>query len=212
MILNEYGWLWLNRDGSPTLLTDKLYPKLLGAQDNAENRRTLSTYLLGGETEFWRAYRRYAGVLQFVYLTSSEPNGFTSDQFVDVQKLTLEPHFEHAMEEAFNPLGVYLNFWHDAVGVGQTQDYTINLVNDEDRPRAGRLRLVFADVQGRAATSQEAPFALTALGTQSYSVFLTAPTAPGRYSLQAIATPDDNASHPTVSRREVTLQATPPTP
>ena len=30
MILNEYGWLWLNRDGTPTLLTQKLYPRLLG--------------------------------------------------------------------------------------------------------------------------------------------------------------------------------------
>ena len=29
-ILNEYGWLWLRRDGEPTLLTEKLYPKLLG--------------------------------------------------------------------------------------------------------------------------------------------------------------------------------------
>src|SRR5206468_10609704 len=30
MILNEYGWVWLNRDGTPTLLTQKLYPRLLG--------------------------------------------------------------------------------------------------------------------------------------------------------------------------------------
>jgi len=28
MILNEYGWLWLNRDGSPTELTKNLYPRL----------------------------------------------------------------------------------------------------------------------------------------------------------------------------------------
>ena len=33
-ILNEYGWLWLNRDGTPTLLTDKLYPRLLGEQEH----------------------------------------------------------------------------------------------------------------------------------------------------------------------------------
>ena len=30
LILNEYGWLWLNRDGSPTELTKNLYPALLG--------------------------------------------------------------------------------------------------------------------------------------------------------------------------------------
>jgi len=29
LILNEYGWLWLNRDGTATELTKKLYPALL---------------------------------------------------------------------------------------------------------------------------------------------------------------------------------------
>jgi beta-galactosidase len=29
LILNEYGWLWWNRDGTPTELTKRLYPALL---------------------------------------------------------------------------------------------------------------------------------------------------------------------------------------
>ena len=49
MILNEYGWLWLNRDGTPTLLTQKLYPRLLGEKNTTENRFALQAYLLGGE-------------------------------------------------------------------------------------------------------------------------------------------------------------------
>ena len=32
LILNEYGWLWLNRDGSPTELTKNLYPRLLAEE------------------------------------------------------------------------------------------------------------------------------------------------------------------------------------
>ena len=87
MILNEYGWLWLNRDGTPTLLTQKLYPKLLGDKNTTENRVALYAYLLGGETEFWRAYRHYAGILQFVYLTASDPKAFTSDSFRDLKKI-----------------------------------------------------------------------------------------------------------------------------
>lgn len=47
MILNEYGWLWLNRDGTPTELTKKLYPKLLGDRNTTENRFALQAYLLG---------------------------------------------------------------------------------------------------------------------------------------------------------------------
>ena len=30
IIINEYCWLWLNRDGSPTCLTDKVYETAAG--------------------------------------------------------------------------------------------------------------------------------------------------------------------------------------
>ncbi len=90
LILNEYGWLWLNRDGSPTELTNKLYPRLLGENATPEQRLELNAYLLAGLTEFWRAHRQYAGILHFVYLTMSDPKGFTCDHFRDVAKLDLE--------------------------------------------------------------------------------------------------------------------------
>ncbi len=206
MILNEYGWLWLNRDGTPTLLTQKLYPRLLGEKNTTENRFALQAYLLGGETEFWRAYRRYAGVLHFVYLTSSDPKAFTSDHFIDLKSLKLEPHFEKAMEQAFNPLGVYLNFWHPSLNADETRDYTIAMVNDEDRPRAGKLRMVFTDEAGREAAAEETPFSLAPLGAQSYLITLKTPSVLGNYSLQAIATPEDESAHPVISHRDINVQ------
>ena len=203
MILNEYGWLWLNRNGTPTLLTQKLYPRLLGDKDTTENRFAMQAYLLSGETEFWRAYRRYAGVLHFVYLTASDPLAFTSDHFIDLKTLKLEPHFEKAMEQAFNPLGVYLNFWHPTLNAAEPHDYTIAVVNDEDRPRAGKLRLVFTDDAGKETAAEETPFSLAPLGTQSYLVSLKTPSALGDYSLQAIAMAEDESAHPVISRRDV---------
>ncbi len=108
MILNEYGWLWLNRDGSPTRLTRKLYSRLLGENATAQDRLEMNAHLLAGITEYWRAYRLYAGILHFVYLTSSEPpQGYTSDSFADVEKLELNPYFRDYMSNAFAPLGVY---------------------------------------------------------------------------------------------------------
>jgi hypothetical protein len=205
LILNEYGWLWLNRDGTPTLLTQKLYPKLLGNQDTTEKRFALQAYLLGGETEFWRAYRRYAGVLHFVYLTASDPNAFTSDHFRNLQTLELEPHFAGAMEQAFNPLGVYLNFWHPTLVQREQRDYTVAMVNDEDRRRTGKLRLVFTDAKGQEGTSSEIPFSLEPLGAQSYIVTLKAPAIPGKYTLQAIAASEDDRNHPTISHRDVSV-------
>ena len=207
MILNEYGWLWLNRDGTPTLLTQKLYPRLLGDKNTTENRFAMQAYLLGGETEFWRAYRRYAGVLHFVYLTASDPNAFTSDHFQNVKTLELEPHFVKAMEQAFNPLGVYLNFWQPTLRADEPRDFTIAMVNDEDRPRAGMLRLSFKDAAGKEKAVKDVPFSLAALGAESYTVTMKAPEAPGKYSLQAIASPADDSFHPTISYRDVILQS-----
>jgi hypothetical protein len=204
LILNEYGWLWLNRDGSPTLLTQKLYPRLLGRSNTTENRFALQAYLLGGETEFWRAYRRYAGVLHFVYLTASDPKAFTSDHFVDLQHLTLEPHFEKAMEQAFNPLGVYLNFWQPTLKAGEMRDYTVAMVNDEDRPRAGKLQLFFSNAEGNQNAS-ETSFSLPPLGAQSYTITLRTP-GPGAWSLKATAIPTDDVTHPTISHRDVVVQ------
>ena len=205
MILNEYGWLWLNRDGSPTLLTQKLYPRLLGDKNTAENRFAMQAYLLGGETEFWRAYRRYAGVLHFVYLTASDPRAFTSDHFRNLQRLELEPHFAKAMEQAFNPLGVYLNFWHPTLNTGEQKEFTIAMVNDEDRQRSGTLRLAFTSLDGKSAAVQEVPFSLAPLGAESYVISLKAPGTPGKYTLEAIASPADNKDRPTVSHRDVIL-------
>jgi hypothetical protein len=207
MILNEYGWVWLNRDGTPTLLTQKLYPRLLGNDNTTENRFAMQAYLLGGETEFWRAYRRYAGVLHFVYLTASDPRAFTSDHFRNLQRLELEPHFAKAMEHAFNPLGVYLNFWHPTLNTDEERDFTIAMVNDEDRPRSGTLRLAFTSPDGKSTASQEVTFSLAPLGADSYTITLKAPASPGKYTLEAIACPSDNEGHPTISHRDVILNS-----
>jgi hypothetical protein len=83
-IVNEYGWLWLNRDGSPTLLTRDVWDTVLGPQATSEQRLREWAYLLGGLTEFWRARRTFAGVLHFVYLTCSFPGVYTSDHWRDV--------------------------------------------------------------------------------------------------------------------------------
>ena len=207
MILNEYGWVWLNRDGTPTLLTQKLYPRLLGDQNTTENRFAMQSYLLGGETEFWRAYRRYAGVLHFVYLTASDPKAFTSDHFRNLQHLELEPHFAKAMEQAFNPLGVYLNFWHPTLNTDEQKDFTIAMVNDQDRPRSGTLRLALTCADGKSTAAQEVAFSLPPLGADSYTITLKAPASPGKYTLEATASPTDDRDHPTTSQRDVILKS-----
>ena len=142
-------------------------------------------------------------MLQFVYLTASDPKAFTSDSFLDVKTLRLEPHMAKALEQAFNPLGVYLNFWHDHINVNELQYYTVAMVNDEDHPRAGRLRLAFLSTGGEEVNGKEIPFQLAPLGAQTFTVQLASPATPGAFSLRATAMADDAGNSPVSSERRV---------
>jgi len=202
LILNEYGWTWLNRDGSPTVLTKDLYPRLLPPNATAEDRFALNAYLLGGITEFWRAYRQYAAVLHFVYLTSSDPLGYTADHFRDVEKLELEPHFRDYLSHAFAPLGVYLSFWQKKLAAGK-QTLQVMLVNDEDHVAAGSLTVSLHSQSGGEAARAQAPFRVAGLGQTTMYVDLEVPDTPGDFLLQAKA--DPGRGQPTLSRRRVSI-------
>lgn len=207
VLINEYGWLWLNRDGSPTLLTEKLYPLLLGTNSTAEERFALDAYLLAGLTEYWRASRQYAGVLHFVYLTASYPGVFTSDHWLDVKRLKLEPHFADYVGEAFKPLGVYVNFFQPKLAAGSERAFPIRLVNDADAPVNGTLRLTLETANGKRLARAERKFELEALGNASFDVSLAIPRAAGQYLLKAEAKPAGrHADGPTLCRRWVRVE------
>jgi hypothetical protein len=142
-IINEYGWLWLNRDGSPTVLTKKVYAQLMGTNVTAEQRLAMYAYLLAGKTEFWRAHRHYAGIVHFVYLTCSYPGVYTADHFQDVTRLKLDPHFADYMGEAFKPLGVYINFFQPTLSPGNSREFTVMMVNDSYQAASGQVVLTF---------------------------------------------------------------------
>jgi beta-galactosidase len=203
MILNEYGWLWLRRDGEPTVLTEKVYEDLLGPRATSEQRFELNAYLLAALTEHWRAYRNYAGVLHFVYLMSSFPGVFTADHFRDVQTLTLEPHFEDYVGEAMKPLGVYVNFFQPVLQPGETRSYRVMMVNDTYAEEVGELALTLETEDGLEGVRVTTPFSLAPLGAVSHDLELKAPETPGAYLIKATATSVRGES--TVSRRKVAI-------
>ena len=204
-ILNEYGWLWLRRDGEPTVLTEKLYPKLLGPGSTKGERLELNAYLLGAKTEYWRAHRNYAAILHFVYLTCSYPGVFTADHFEDVRTLKLNPWFEDYMGEAMKPLGVYLNFFQPTLEAAKSRSFRVMMVNDRYEPAKGEVRLTFEGEDGREAAQTASPFELAPLGTLTRDIELSAPQGPGRYVLKATAVAADGSR--TISRRKVTIAA-----
>ena len=206
-LINEYDSLFLNRDGTACLLSEKNYDNLLGANARSEERFALSAYLLGGMTEFWRAHRNFAGVLHFVYLTYNKPEGYTSDHWRDVEKLDLDPYFADYVSEAFKPLGVYVNFWQFTLDAGSEHSYAVMLVNDYDKPVKGKLALSFESAGGQMTSTQEVLFELNPLGQMTYVLPLTSPKVKGDYLLKAMANPVNGpVSEPTVSRRKVKVE------
>lgn len=205
VLINEYGWVWLNRDGTPTRLTDQLYPRILGTNATAADRFAWNAYVLAAKTEYWRAYRQCAGVLHFVYLTCSYPGVFTSDHFLDVKKLKLEPHFADYLGEAFKPLGVFLNFFGPTLEPGTEHSFTVKLINDETEPAAGNLLLLLETEAGQRLAMATREFHVGPLGDVTLQVPLAIPAGTGKCLLKATAG-KRGATSPTVCRRWITLE------
>lgn len=206
VVINEFGWLWLNRDGSPTRLTENVYAQLMGTNATARERLDLYAYLLGAKTEYWRASRHYAGIIHFVYLTCSYPGVYTADHFSDVTKLQLDPAFADYVGEAFKPLGVYLNFFQPTLAGGATREFTVKLLNDEPRPLRGQLTLTLETKAGKVLARSQQAFNLPESGAQTCQLRLDIPRAEGEAVLKAAAHCQDKpAKAPTISRRWVTV-------
>lgn len=191
IIINEYAWLWLNRDGTPTCLTEKVYNYLLGPNSTTEQRRQLYARYLAAKTEFWRCHRECAGVLHFCTLGYSRAGdkprpegGATSDHFVDLKNLTLEPNFEKYVKDAFAPVGLMLDFWAEEVPVGSEQPLKVFAINDLGHDWQGTLRLRL--VQGdREVSTESRSLTIAAVGREIVSFTQAIPNAPGNYTLVA---------------------------
>ena len=206
VLINEYGWLWLNRDGSPTRLTENVYAQLMGTNVTARQRLDMYAYLLGAKTEFWRAHRQYAGIIHFVYLTCSYPGVYTADHFSDVTRLKLDPAFADYLGEAFKPLGVYLNFFQPKLKAGETKEFTIMLVNDEAKPLSGELILSLETKAGKLLAESKQEFSVNELGDRTYRMTLQIPKGQGECILKAVAQPrGKNLKEATVCRRWLSL-------
>ena len=109
MILNEYGWLWLNRDGihsairtegnfvdrdiTPSVINYEYYEPdgaqlysgrdtydyYVGENASPDEQWAFQAYLLAIEGEILRSTRIFSGVFSFVYLTDN--GGYTGDWF-----------------------------------------------------------------------------------------------------------------------------------
>jgi beta-galactosidase len=190
IIINEYDWLWLNRDGSPTCLTANGYKGLLGPNSTVEQRRMFHARAVAALTEFWRSHRKAAGVLHFCGLGYSRAGdkprpegGATCDDFIDLKNVAFEPLFEKYVRDAFNPVGVMIDAWADKYPPGP-RDFPVAVINDLHDTWKGTLRLrLLRDGQSVAEKTQ--PCEVASLGRQKLTFSIEVPAEPGKYQLEA---------------------------
>jgi hypothetical protein len=197
VILNEYGWLWLNRDGSPTRLTVELYKNLAPNSTAAARFRIQASYM-AAETEFWRAHRQVAGVLHFTMLGYSRPDGQTSDHWADVKTLTWEPEFRDWMLDAFAPVGLMVNCFEPA---GTT--VPIILINDLEKSWQGPVALSIRH-NGKLLSEQTRDGKIDGFGTATLEFPVVWPAGVGEIQVEARIAGADGK--PVRSRRIFTIK------
>jgi beta-galactosidase len=184
VIINEYGWLWLNRDGSPTTLTKTLYENLLGTNSTTAERRHVYARYLAAETEFWRSHRQAAAVMHFTALGYSRPLGQTSDHWLDVAKLKWEPEFFKYVRDSFAPVGVSIDDWAERHEASKTHEFSVVIINDLGAEWKGKVTLRLLR-QGRAVQEQNLRASVAGLGRTVLKFNVPLPAECGLYEVQA---------------------------
>lgn len=191
IIINEYAWLWLNRDGSPTCLTRDVYRDLLGPSASIPQLRYTYARYLAALTEFWRCRRKCAAVMHFCGLGYSRPGGLerpvagaTSDHFVDLETLNFEPNFEQYVRDSFAPVGLMIDVWKEQLSPAEQINVPVFVINDlySDWKGTVNLRVMHG---GKIISEQSKSCAVSGLGREILSFKQIVPDKVGEYLLAA---------------------------
>jgi beta-galactosidase len=187
VINNEYSWLWLNRDGTPTTLTDRVYQVAFPEAVTKEQKYEACAKNTAILTEYWRAYRKCAGVLHFCglgYSRPSKPRGQTSDNFIDLKNLVYEPQFYKYVKPSFSPVGLMVEVWDKTFAPKAELSVPVHVFNDTAEDWSGKLKL--SVMEGNLTVSkQESSQNLKMFEKQVINLKLKMPEAKGIYQLQA---------------------------
>ncbi len=185
LLVNEYGWNWLWRDGKPAKLTKKAFDYLVGENATADQRRELQAYWLQCETEWLRAERSIAGILAFTHLTNNF--GFTGDWYInDIKDLEPGPSlkwFKHAFARTnvFIDLADQRYFPNGSYASGEQLSFNLVGINDENHGVSGNVQLLILDSDGNQVLQKEHEILIPAYGRVNAPVFLVLPEKEGGY-------------------------------
>lgn len=204
-IINEYGWLWLNRNGKTTYLTDEVYNNLFNYAQTSEERFIINARYTAALTEYWRAHKKAAGIQHFCGLTyskSEEPRGQVSDNFQDPVNLIFNEAFVKYVKPAFSPVGLMVEVWNKSYGVNQNLKAPVYVINDLESEWKGDVILaIYKDDQLIRSYKNVVEAKAFDITITNFEIKL--PSEKGRYELRAsIGFKDENVR----SYRDLNIQ------
>lgn len=203
-LVNEYGWIWLWRNGMPSKLTVEVFETYIGKNSTPEQNLELQAYWLQLETEWLRSEPSIAGVLAFCYLANNY--GYTGDWFAGNIK-DLKPTITlDWLQHAFAPAATFINLTDERYTKqvephqpGSTLLFNLTGVNHHTTATSGTAKIKLLDATGKAVSEQSLPIRLPSFLRTDIPVSLSLPSQTGGYVLVAEFNPENG--HPVISRR-----------
>ncbi len=205
-LVNEYGWIWLWRNGIPSKLTIEVFEYYLGKNSTPSQNWEFQAYWLQLETEWLRTKDYLAGVLAFCYLTNNY--GYTGDWFINnIKDLEQAPALKW-MSHAFAPAAAYINLTDERFTKeipphqpGSTLDFNLIGVNDNVSDTKGTIIVKLINDKGETEVQQTRETKLKALSKEYIPFSIDIPTSKGGYLL--ISEFRGNNKPPVKSRRYI---------
>ena len=203
-LINEYGWNWLWRNGTPSKLTVNTYNYYLGPNSTPDQNRELQAYWLELETEWLRSNPNPAGVLAFCYLANNY--GYTGDWFIDnIKDLKPSPTLDW-FRHAFAPTATFINLTDERYvknstphQPGSTLLFNLAGINNKPNTIKGSVKVKFINSNGISTSEQNIPVILNSFVRTDIPVSMTLPAEAGGYVLVAEFTSENGT--PLLSRR-----------
>jgi len=189
-ILNEYGFLWLKRDGNPTKLTKPIYDYILGENYTVEEAREAYGRYFALLTEHWRHKGRAAAILHFTFLSFDADYAVTCDNFTDITKLTFEPRFYKYLKDSFSPVGVALNYYETDVVKNSETEFEIFCINDTYKDWSGDMYIHVKDLKSnKILSTNNLSVSCPAVGKETFKAKIKMPAKAGKYEIIATISP-----------------------
>lgn len=187
IILNEYAWLWVNRDGSATTLSENVYKNFFKDVVTNQQRIEKCARLTAALTEYWRAYRTSAAVMYFAGLSYSRPHpprGETSDLLQNLETFTYWPAFTKYIKSAFSPVGLMVDAWEKLYQPAAIITVPVHVINDLKKPWKGQLEVDITK-NNRIISHQVLPASAASFEVKIHNFKVKLPSAKGEYILTA---------------------------